>query len=126
MTRLSSMLLSVLVVTVLTFPASAHATAELCDLGQETVSSFETPSLEVAICQAGNDIRYRQITKQDQTRLDIVAHEFPIYGKWVSGKAFEAANDGTTYRLYTGNCHVQISGSDGAVILSEDGLQQSR
>lgn len=126
MTRLSSILLSALAVTVLTFPATAHATAGLCDVGQETVSSFETRSLVVAICQAENDIQYRQITKQNQTRLDIAAHEFPIYGKWASGKAFEAVNDGTTYRLYTGNCHVQISGSDGAVILSEDGLPPSR
>lgn len=80
----------------------------------------------VGICQAGGDIQYRQISKQDQTRLDIDAHEFPIYGKWASGKAFEAANDGDTYRLYTGNRHVQISDSDGVVILSEDGLPSSR
>lgn len=106
----------------LSSPATAHATAELCDIGQETVSSFQTPSLIVAICQVGNDIQYRQLTKQDQARLDITAHEFPIYGKWASGRAFEAADDGTIYRLYTGNCHIQISSPNGAVILSENAL----
>lgn len=101
-------------------PATAHATTELCDIGQETISSFETHSLVVAICQADNMIQYRQITKQDQTRLNVTAREFPIYGKWASGRAFEADDNGITYRLYTGNRHVQISGPGNTVLLSED------
>lgn len=104
---------------------TAHAAPELCDTGQNTVSSFETPHLVVAICQLDNDFQYRQLTKQDQTRLDLPAHEFPIYGKWAAGRAFEAQDDGCTYQMFTFNEHVGNFGANCPVPLSEDGLPPS-
>lgn len=107
-------------------PVTAHAAPELCDTGQDTVSSFETPRLVVAICQSDNAFQYRQLTKQDQTRLDLPAHEFPIYGKWAAGRAFEAPDDGCTYQIFTFNEHVGNFGANCPVPLSEDGLPPSR
>ncbi|WP_157895824.1 hypothetical protein [Mycobacteroides chelonae] len=107
-------------------PVAAHAAPELCDTGQGAVSSFETPRLVVAICQLGNDFQYRQLNKQDQVRLDLSAHGFPIYGKWVVGRAFEAQEDGCTYQIFTFSEHVGSLGANCPVLLSEDGLSPSR
>ncbi|OHU30476.1 hypothetical protein BKG76_01565 [Mycobacteroides franklinii] len=109
-----------------TVPVTAHAAPELCDIGQDTVSSFETPRLAVAICESDNAFQYRQLTKQDQTRLDLPAREFPIYGKWAAGRAFEAQDDGCTYQIFTFNEHVGNFGANCPVPLSEDGLPPSR